>query len=70
MMGVISTAACLTFIDKVGRRVPLLVSSGAQTIFMMLIMVFYKTYAKTDNKIGQGFTIAWIFLMSISFSLG
>jgi Sugar (and other) transporter len=70
MMGVIATAACLTYIDKVGRRVPLILSSSAQAIFMMLIMIFYKIYAQSDNKVGQGFTIAWIFMMSISFSLG
>ena len=33
-------------------------------------MVFSKEYANSTNKVGQGFTIAWIFLFSVIFSLG
>jgi hypothetical protein len=70
MMGVIAGSICMTYIDRIGRRVPLLISSGAQTVIMALIMIFFKYYAGGTNKVGQGFIIAWIFLMSISFSLG
>ena len=70
MMGVIATAICLTYIDKVGRRFPLILSASAQTVVMALLMVFFKFYAQSNNKVGQGFTVAWIFCMSIAFSLG
>jgi sugar porter (SP) family MFS transporter len=70
MMGVMANAVCLTFIDKVGRRKPLAYTSVALVVDMVLIMVFTKYYAGSDNKVGQGFTVAWIFIFSIIFSLG
>ncbi|KAK5213832.1 hypothetical protein LTR99_010373 [Exophiala xenobiotica] len=70
MIGVISTAICLTYIDKVGRRKPLFYTSIALTIDMILLMVFSKYYANSTNKVGQGFTVAWIFIFSFIFSLG
>ena len=70
MMGFIANAICLTYIDKVGRKLPLAWTSLALAIDMMLIMVFTKEFANTSNKIGEGWTIAWIFLFSFIFSLG
>jgi len=70
MMGVIANAICLLYIDKVGRKLPLAWTSVALVVDMVLIMVFSKQYANSNNKLGQGFTIAWIFLFSIIFSLG
>ncbi|KAL6242160.1 hypothetical protein RBB50_011072 [Rhinocladiella similis] len=70
MVGVISTAICLTYIDKTGRKKPLAWVSVGLTIDMILLMVFSKYYANSDNKVGQGFTIAWIFVFSFIFSLG
>ena len=70
MMGVIANAICLTYIDKVGRRLPLAWTSCALVVDMILIMVFSKYFAGSTNKVGQGFTIAWIFLFSVIFSLG
>ncbi|KAJ2970525.1 hypothetical protein NQ176_g8148 [Zarea fungicola] len=69
-MGFIANAICLTYIDKVGRKLPLAWTSLALGVEMMLIMVFTKYFANTTNKIGQGWTIAWIFLFSFIFSLG
>ncbi len=69
-MGVIANAICLTYIDKVGRRLPLAWTSCALVIDMILIMVFSKEYAGSINKVGQGFTIDWIFIFSFIFSLG
>lgn len=37
---------------------------------MVLVMVFTKYYAGSTNKVGQGFTVLWIFIFSIIFSLG
>lgn len=70
LVGVISTAICLTYIDKTGRKKPLAWVSVGLTIDMILLMVFSKYYANSDNKVGQGFTIAWIFVFSFIFSLG
>ncbi|CAM1507952.1 Fc.00g048000.m01.CDS01 [Cosmosporella sp. VM-42] len=70
MMGFIANAICLTYIDKVGRKLPLAWTSLALAVDMMLIMVFTKEYANSSNKVGQGWTIAWIFLFSFIFSLG
>ncbi|KAI1613513.1 MFS transporter [Exophiala viscosa] len=72
MMGVIANTACLMYIDKVGRRVALILSASAQAVVMTLIMVFFKYFANgtSKNKVGQGFAIAWIYCLSISFSLG
>jgi hypothetical protein len=70
MMGPIANAICLSFIDKVGRRLPLVWTSVALVIDMTLIMVFSKYFPGGNNRIGQGFTIAWIFLFSFIFSLG
>lgn len=69
-MGVVGMTACLLYIDKLGRKVLLVMSAGAQAVIMTLIMVFFKYFAQSDNRVGQGFTVLWIFLMSISFSLG
>ncbi|KAJ4522623.1 hypothetical protein HRR83_001113 [Exophiala dermatitidis] len=70
MVGVISTAICMTYIDKTGRKKPLVYTSMALTVDMVLLMVFSKYYANSTNKVGQGFTIAWIFIFSFIFSLG
>ncbi|KPI35193.1 High-affinity glucose transporter [Cyphellophora attinorum] len=70
MVGVIANAICLTFVDKVGRKKPLAYTSIALVIDMILIMVFSKYYSNSNNKVGQGFAIAWIFLFSFIFSLG
>ncbi|KAH8693572.1 MFS transporter [Talaromyces proteolyticus] len=70
MMGPIANAICLTYIDKVGRKLPLAWTSVALVIDMILIMVFSKYFPGSGNKVGQGFTIAWIFLFSFIFSLG
>ncbi|KAL1978157.1 hypothetical protein VTN31DRAFT_1016 [Thermomyces dupontii] len=70
MMGPIANAICLCFIDKVGRKLPLAWTSVALVIDMILIMVFTKYFAESDNKVGQGFTIAWMFIFSLIFSLG
>lgn len=70
MMGPIANAICLMYIDKVGRKLPLAWTSVALVIDMILIMVFAKEFAMSTNKVGQGFTIAWIFVFSIIFSLG
>jgi len=67
---VISTAICLTYIDKIGRVKPLAWTSVLLTVDMVLLMVFSKYYANSTNKVGQGFTVAWIFLFSFIFSLG
>ncbi|KAL2411316.1 MFS-type transporter criB [Exophiala dermatitidis] len=70
MMGVMANAVCLCYIDRVGRKLPLAWTSVALVVDMVLIMVFTKQYAESTNKVGQGFTIAWIFIFSIIFSLG
>lgn len=70
MMGVIANTICLTYIDKVGRKKPLAYTSCALVIDMILLMVFSKYFAASNNKVGQGFTIAWIFIFSFIFSLG
>ncbi|CRG91958.1 Facilitated trehalose transporter Tret1 [Talaromyces islandicus] len=70
MMGPIGNAICLSYIDKVGRKLPLAWTSVALVIDMTLIMVFSKYFPGSSNRIGQGFTIAWIFSFSFIFSLG
>ena len=70
MMGVVGNTICLTYIDKVNRRVPLMISASAQCVLMTLFTIFFKEFANGTNKVGQGFTIAWLFLFSIAFSLG
>jgi sugar porter (SP) family MFS transporter len=72
MMGPIANAICLCYIDKIGRKPPLFWVSCALTVDMVLLMVFSKYYGGTEvtNRVGQGFTIAWIFLFSFIFSLG
>ena len=70
MMGFVANAICLTYIDKVGRKLPLAYTSCALVVDMILLMVFAKYYSNSSNKVGQGFTIAWIFIFSFIFSLG
>lgn len=69
-MGFIANAICLSYIDKVGRKLPLAYTSCALVIDMILLMVFSKYYSNSANKVGEGFTIAWIFIFSFIFSLG
>ena len=69
-MGFIANAICLTYIDKVGRKLPLAYTSCALVIDMILLMVFAKYFSNSNNKVGEGFTIAWIFIFSFIFSLG
>lgn len=70
MVGVVANALCLTYVDKVGRKLPLAYTSCALVVDMVLIMVFSKYYSNSNDKVGQGFAIAWIFLFSFIFSLG
>ncbi|KAF1989064.1 MFS transporter [Aulographum hederae CBS 113979] len=70
MMGPIANAICLLYVDRVGRKKPLAWSCVALCINMILILVFTKEYAGSSNEVGQGFTIAWLFLFSVLFSLG
>lgn len=78
MMGPIANVICLTYIDRVGRRLPLAWSSVGLAVNVELLTVFSKEFAVSDNNdnnndnnvVGQGFMIAWTFTFSFIFSLG
>ncbi|EXJ91169.1 hypothetical protein A1O1_04278 [Capronia coronata CBS 617.96] len=70
MAGPIANMICLYFVDSWGRKRTLWISGIIMAIDMSLVMGLTAGYAKSDNKVGQGFTIAFIFLFSVIYSLG
>lgn len=70
MMGPIANVICLMYIDRVGRRLPLAWCSVGLVVNVTLLTIFSKEFAGSDNVVGQGFTIAWMFTFSFIFSLG
>ncbi|KAG6909494.1 hypothetical protein DXG01_017216 [Tephrocybe rancida] len=70
MVGPTFNIICIAFVDKWGRKPTLWITSVAMAVDMALIMAFTAKYANSNNKVGQGFTIAFIFCFSAIYSLG
>lgn len=65
MAGPIANIICLYFVDSWGRKKTLWITGIIMAIDMSLVMGLTAGYGKSDNKVGQGFTIAFIFLFSV-----
>ncbi|KAI0310356.1 general substrate transporter [Amylostereum chailletii] len=70
LVGPAANVICLLYVDRWGRKKTLWISAIAMACDMALIMGLTAGYAKSDNTVGQGFTIAFIFCFSIIYSLG
>lgn len=65
MVGPAANIVCLLFVDKWGRKRTMWITGIVMACDMALIMGFTAGYAHSNNKVGQGFTIAFIFCFSI-----
>lgn len=65
MVGPAANIICLMFVDKWGRKPTMWITGIIMAIDMSLIMALTAKYATSTNKVGQGFTIAFIFCFSI-----
>jgi len=65
MVGPAANIICLLYVDKWGRKRTMWITGLAMACDMSIIMGLTAAYAGSDNKVGQGFTIAFIFLFSI-----
>lgn len=56
---------CLYFVDSWGRKKTLWITGLIMAMDMGIVMGLTASYGSSDNRVGQGFTIAFIFLFSI-----
>lgn len=65
MVGPLANIVCLYFVDSWGRRKTLWITGIIMTLDMGLIMAMTGAFTSTNNVIGKGFGIAFIFCFSI-----
>ncbi|KAG4436373.1 hypothetical protein IFR05_008129 [Cadophora sp. M221] len=70
MVGPIANVICLYFVDSWGRKKTLWITGIIMAIDMGLVMGMTGAFSHTNNMIGKGFGIAFIFCFSIIYSLG
>ncbi|KAK6373711.1 uncharacterized protein PV06_10334 [Exophiala oligosperma] len=70
LVGPLANIICLYFVDSWGRKKTLWITGIIMTLDMALVMGLTGGYGQSDNKIAQGWTIAFIFCFSIIYSLG
>ncbi|ODV90244.1 hypothetical protein CANCADRAFT_103965 [Tortispora caseinolytica NRRL Y-17796] len=71
LCGPAANLICIFFVDKWGRRITLIITSFLLAIDMSIVMALIATVVDGgNNKTGQGFTLLFIFLFTIIYSLG
>lgn len=70
MVGPAFNLICIFYVDRFGRRSALYITGVAMAIDLAIVMGLTANYSGTDNKVGQGFAIAFVFLFSAIYSLG
>ncbi|KFY93020.1 hypothetical protein V500_03954 [Pseudogymnoascus sp. VKM F-4518 (FW-2643)] len=70
MVGPLANVICLYFVDSWGRRKTLWITGIIMAIDISLVMAMTASFSHTDNVVGKGFGIAFIFCFSIIYSLG
>lgn len=70
MCGPLANVICLYFVDSWGRKKTLWITGVIMTIDIALVMAMSGAFATTDNEVGKGFAIAFIFCFTIIYSLG
>ncbi|KAK9457547.1 general substrate transporter [Dipodascopsis uninucleata] len=70
LVGPLFNIICIAYVDRWGRKVALWITGLAMGVDLAIVMALTSRYSGTDNKVGQGFTIGFIFLFSAIYSLG
>lgn len=70
MVGPLANVVCLYFVDSWGRKKTLWITGIIMTVDISLVMAMTASFTHTNNEVGKGFGIAFIFLFSIIYSLG
>ncbi|KAK7204911.1 general substrate transporter [Myxozyma melibiosi] len=70
MVGPAFNMLCISYVDRFGRRSALYITGVAMAADLAIVMALTANYSGTDNKVGQGFAIAFIFLFTAIYSLG
>ena len=65
LVGPIANVICLKYVDTWGRKKTLWITGFIMALDMGLVMGLSGGYGKSDNQIGKGFSIAFIFCFSI-----
>lgn len=65
MAGPLANIVCLYFVDSWGRKKTLWITGIFMTIDIALVMALTAAFGSTDNQIGKGFAIAFIFCFTI-----
>lgn len=68
MVGPLANVICLYFVDSWGRRKTLWITGIIMAIDISLVMAMTASFSHTDNVVGKGFGIAFIFCFSIMYS--
>lgn len=56
---------CLYYVDSWGRKKTLWITGLIMAVDISIVMGLTAVYGDSTNRVGQGFTIAFIFLFSI-----
>lgn len=67
MCGPIANVVCLYFVDRWGRKKTLWITGIIMTIDISLEMAMSAVFTKSDNAVGKGFGIAFIFLFTVMY---
>ncbi len=65
MCGPLANVICLYFVDSWGRKITLWITGIIMTIDIALVMAMTAAFQKSDNEVGKGFGIAFIFCFTI-----
>jgi MFS family permease len=65
LVGPIANVICLRYVDTWGRKKTLWITGFIMALDMGLVMGLSGGYGQSDNQIGKGFSIAFIFCFSI-----
>ncbi|KAL2840529.1 general substrate transporter [Aspergillus pseudoustus] len=70
LVGPLANLVCLYYVDTWGRKKTLWITGLAMTVDMAIVMGLSGGFVNSDNMVAKGFTIAFIFLFSMIYSLG
>ncbi|QKX63227.1 uncharacterized protein TRUGW13939_10396 [Talaromyces rugulosus] len=70
LVGPLANVVCLYYVDSWGRRKTLWITGFVMALDMAVVMGLSGGFAQSSNTVAKGFTIAFIFLFSMIYSLG
>ncbi|KAL2815273.1 general substrate transporter [Aspergillus cavernicola] len=70
LVGPLANLVCLYYVDTWGRKKTLWITGIAMTVDMALVMGLSGGFGDSNNMVGKGATIAFIFCFTLIYSLG